>query len=209
MFLKQLLRRNEKFTNTVIKMHKENLILPDSYCIDVDTFMDNAQKILDEASKYNIKLMYMLKQVGRNPYLGKKLEEIGYEGAVLVDFKEVEIAMNNKLKLGNIGHLVQIPKSMIKKCLEYGVGIFTLYSYEAIEEVNNVASKLGIVQNIMLRVIDNDSSIYKGQEAGIYLSDLKDFANRIKKFKNVKLSGLTSFPCFLYNEKTKKNRRNK
>ena len=91
LFLKRLLDTNKAFVDASLDLYKKGLILPDSYCIDVDMFLENAKNILNEAKKYNINLFYMLKQVGRNPYLAKKLEDLGYKGAVCVDFKEVEV----------------------------------------------------------------------------------------------------------------------
>lgn len=93
MFLKQLIKNNKKFVDVVLDFHKKGYILPDTYCIDLDTFLENSIKIYESAKKNNITLYYMLKQVGRNPYLAKKLEEVGYSGAVCVDFKDVEIMM--------------------------------------------------------------------------------------------------------------------
>ena len=123
MFLDTLKRRNEKLINTAFQFHQKGYVMPDSYIIDVDTFSDNAKKILKEAEKHNIKLYYMTKQIGRNPYLAKKLEEIGYSGAVVVDFKEAELFINHNLKIGNVGHLVQIPKNMIEKVVIHKIMI--------------------------------------------------------------------------------------
>lgn len=55
--------------------------MPDSYLIDMDVLIDNAKKILEAAKVRNIRLYFMLKQLGRNPYIAKKLVELGYEGA--------------------------------------------------------------------------------------------------------------------------------
>lgn len=204
MFLEQLIKKNPQFINKTLELYKKGEILPDSYCIDVDTFMYNAKLILEEANKYNIKLLYMLKQVGRNPYLAKKLEEIGYSGAVLVDFKEVKVAMKNGLKLQNVGHLVQIPLNMLEDVILYGVDTFTVYSLEMIDRINSICRKHNIIQKIMLRIIEKDSNVYEGQEAGFSISDLKGILKEIKKYSNVSLESLTSFPCFLYSNETKK-----
>ena len=99
MFLEAIVRKNNKLIEAGFRLHQSGDITPDSYIIDVDTFLVNAEKILKKAEKYNIKLYYMLKQIGRNPYLAKKLEEMGYAGAVVVDFREAEIIMKNNLKI--------------------------------------------------------------------------------------------------------------
>lgn len=204
MFLKRLLKENLKFVEATLQLYNEKKILPDTYCIDVDMFIENAKKILNEAKKYNITLYYMLKQLGRNPYLAKKLEEIGYAGAVCVDFKEVEIMMKNNLKLGNVGHLVQIPNNMIEKVISYGVSEITVYSYEMMEKISNYCEKIGKVQDIMLRIVENNSNIYEGQEAGFSCDEVKEILDKIKKLKGIRLNGLTSFPCFVYS--TEKNK---
>lgn len=198
LFLKRLLDTNKSFVDASLDLYKKGLILPDSYCIDVDMFLENAKNILNEAKKYNINLFYMLKQVGRNPYLAKKLEDLGYKGAVCVDFKEVEVMMKNNLKLCNIGHLVQIPKNMLSRVIEYGVEIITVYSYDMIKEISNIALSLNKTQDIMLRILDENSEIYHGQEAGFSVNEVKELIPKLKDLKGVKLNGITSFPCFLY-----------
>ena len=52
----------------------------------------------------------MTKQFGRNPYVAQKIHDAGIEKAVVVDFKEALIMMEQGLPLGNVGHLVQIPQ---------------------------------------------------------------------------------------------------
>ncbi|MFG5919225.1 alanine racemase [Sneathia vaginalis] len=198
LFLKRLLDTNKAFVDASLNLYKKGLILPDSYCIDVDMFLENAKNILNEAKKYNINLFYMLKQVGRNPYLAKKLEDLGYKGVVCVDFKEVEVMMKNNLKLCNIGHLVQIPKNMLSRVIEYGVEIITVYSYDMIKEISNIALSLNKTQDIMLRILDENSEIYPGQEAGFSVNEVKELIPKLKDLKGVKLNGITSFPCFLY-----------
>lgn len=198
--MNRLLKKNKEFIDTTLELYNKGKILPDSYCIDVDMFLENANKILNEAKKYNINLYYMLKQVGRNPYLGKKLEKLGYKGAVCVDFREVEMAMKNNLTLCNVGHLVQIPKNMLVKVINYGVKVITVYSFSMIEEISKVAESLNKVQDIMLRIIEKDSEIYPGQEAGFSLEEIKKILPKIFKLRGVRLNGLTSFPCFLYSE---------
>lgn len=202
MFLDTLKRRNEKLINTAFQFHQKGYVMPDSYIVDVDTFSDNAKKILKEAEKHNIKLYYMTKQIGRNPYLAKKLEEMGYSGAVVVDFKEAELFINHNLKIGNVGHLVQIPKNMIEKVVKSSPEIITVYSYDKAKEISEVALKSGKIQDIMLKVTDSNSKIYPGQEAGFESKDIEKKIEKIMNLKGANINGLTSFPCFLYDKET-------
>ena len=91
MFLDKLCKTNPNLIQTAVHMHQQEQIMPDTYVVDVDQFLENAKAILQKANEQNIELYYMLKQIGRNPYLAKELEKIGYKGAVVVDFKEAEI----------------------------------------------------------------------------------------------------------------------
>jgi len=201
--METLKRRNQKLINAAFQLHQEGCIMPDSYIIDVDIFLENAEKILNEAKKYGIKLYYMTKQIGRNPYLAKELEKIGYSGVVAVDFKEAELFINNGLKIGNVGHIVQIPKNMIKKVVRSNPEIITVYSYEKAEEISKAALELGKIQDIMLKVNDSGSEIYPGQESGFETENIEEYIKKILSLKGVNINGLTSFPCFLYNKDEK------
>lgn len=203
MFLNKTQKRNEKLIDESVRLHQNGIILPDTYVVDVDTFCDNAKKILNLANQKKIQLYFMLKQLGRNPYLAKKLVEIGYHGAVVVDFKEAKLMMDNQIPIANVGHLVQTPKAMIKKLVEYNCEYFTVYSLDKIKEINQAAQKLNRVQKIMLRVVENNDLIYSGQYAGFSLSEIKELEGNIKKLENVEIAGVTSFPCFIYNSDRK------
>ena len=201
MFLKKTMERNPKLIDEVIKLHQNGEISPDSFIVDLDNLRKNAKIILDKANNYDIDLYYMLKQLGHNPYIGKILTELGYSGAVSVDFRETEVLMNNNLPISNVGHLVQIPDYQIEEVLKYGVKYVTIYSMEKLRLINELAKKLGIVQNIMIRLTDDSDFIYPGQTAGFSLEELEELSKISKKeLKNICISGVTSFPCYLYDE---------
>lgn len=199
MFLDIVRNNNFDLIKIALDFHKRGLILPDSYILDVDTILENAARILEEANKNNIKLYAMTKQIGRVPYIAKKIVDIGYLGVVTVDFKEAQIMIHNNIKLGNVGHLVQIPNKMIEEVVKYGSDIITVYSLDKILEINKAAEKIGKVQDIMIKVIDNNDTIYPGQYGGFYLDDIKKHIDKILPLKNIRINGITSFPCFLYN----------
>ncbi|MHA5067674.1 YhfX family PLP-dependent enzyme [Cetobacterium somerae] len=199
MFIDIVQKKNPDLIKVAIELHQKGEILPDTYVLDVDAILENGRALYKKAEENGIKLYAMTKQFGRVPYLAKKLVEIGFAGVVTVDFKEALIMMDNGVKLGNVGHLVQIPSSLIDKVVRHSPEIITVYSLEKIKEIDEAAKKYGKVQDIMLRVLEKDSEIYSGQSGGFYLDDIEDVAKEILKLNNVRINGLTSFPCFLYN----------
>ena len=47
--METLKNRNCKLINTAFQLHQEGCVTPDSYIIDVDIFLENAEKILNRA----------------------------------------------------------------------------------------------------------------------------------------------------------------
>lgn len=203
MFVEKVIQENRKLVDTAFSLHQEGRLEPDSYVVDVDQFLANAKIILSTAKENDIRLYFMLKQLGRNPYLAKELTKMGYAGAVAVDFREAEVMMKHKIPLGNVGHLVQIPEANIEKIIDYGTEVITVYSIDKIKSINKVAEKLDKVQGILLRVYDENDLMYSGQMAGFLLKDLIEAIKKVLDMKNVIIKGVTSFPCYLYNDSNK------
>lgn len=199
MFIDIVQKKNPDLIKVAIELHQNGEILPDTYVLDVDAILENGRALCKKAEENGIKLYAMTKQFGRVPYLAKKLVEIGFAGIVTVDFKEALVMMDNGVKLGNVGHLVQIPSSLVDKVVRNSPEIITVYSLEKIKEIDLAAKKYGKVQDIMLRVLERDSKIYSGQSGGFYLDQIEELTKEVLKLKNVRINGLTSFPCFLYN----------
>lgn len=204
MFLDAVMKKNRKLVETGFSLHQRGLIAPDSYVVDLDSLLNNAENIKNSADQYGISLYFMLKQLGRNPFIAKELVRLGYPGAVVVDFKEAQVMMKNKIPIGNIGHLVQTPKQILKDVIAYGCEIITVYSLDKIKEVNEAARQLNIVQPIMLRIVETDDIVYSGQSAGFSLEHLRMVLPEIQKMSHVCIEGVTSFPCFLYDDTMQK-----
>ena len=198
MFLDKTVERNGNLVEFAFDAHGQGLILPDSYIVDVDTFTSNASMILDAAREHGFSLFYMLKQLGRNPYLATVLDDMGYDGAVVVDFREAAVMMDAGVRIGNVGHLVQIPDSMIGDVVSYGVDNITLYSLEKAARIDREARLAGIVQNVLIRVTGEGDMIYSGQTAGFDIASLPSLVHELEGMKNLRIAGVTSFPCYLY-----------
>ncbi len=201
MFLNKCLANNRPLIEYAFKAHQKGLILPDTYLLDLDTIKANASAMLKEADDSGVLLYFMLKQIGRNPKVGKMLMDLGFKGAVVVDYKEALVMIENGIHIANVGHLVQIPKAALRKIIASKVDVVTVYSYDKILEVNEVAKELGIVQPLLIRITDDDAELYSGQVAGFSSEELKDLIVKIEALSNVKIGGVTAFPALLYNEK--------
>lgn len=201
MFLRQTVKRNRQLVETAFWLHRRGDILPDSYVIDVDTFLENGEKILGKARDRGMTLYFMLKQIGRNPYLARELVRMGYEGAVTVDYREALAMMRHRIPIGNAGHLVQPPRAVTEKLVSWGPKVITVYSREKAREIEEAAAKLGKRQAVLLRVYEESDMIYSGQSAGFVLEELRETALWVKtRCPHVDIKGVTSFPCYFYDE---------
>lgn len=203
MFIKSLEKRNRKLIDYAFQEDKEEIIYPNTYLLDLDTIVANGKMMIEEANLYNIDLFFMTKQLGRNPLICKKLMDIGYKGAVVVDFQEAVIMMENQIPIAHAGHLVQVPDQMIERLLTYGVGMVTIFSIEKAIKINEVAKKIGIIQSICLKFYEEDDFIYPGQNGGFPIAEIEEKLNELQQLKHIKVTTLTTFPCYLYDENIK------
>lgn len=200
MFLERLLNTNEPLVSAAFDMQQHGVILPDTYILDLDMITCNAEAMKKEADSYGIKLYFMLKQLGRNPLVAKRIQEIGFEGVVCVDFREALTMKENGIRLGNVGHLVQIPWAAMEEIVAAHPDIMTVYSVEKAKEIGKAAVRHGFVQPIMLRVLGKDDDLYPGQCGGFPLENLDAVVKEIEKIDGVHIAGVCSFPCLLYSD---------
>lgn len=198
MFTQLLVQKNPELVDYALFLHKQGQIQPDTYLLDSDRIIENYQLISQKAKILNIETFVMTKQFGRHPILIQELNKLGAE-YVAVDFRETEKIIASKGLLAHVGHLVQIPHAMIPKILSVRPRFITIYSLEQAHLINQEAKKNDFVQNILLRVI---STPYKGQETQPFSKEsLLTFTQKLKDYSHLNFIGLTSFPCFLFDEK--------
>jgi predicted amino acid racemase len=78
--------------------------------------------------------------------------------------------------------------------------VITLFSGEKATELSETAGRMGVVQGVLLRVLDEGDIFYQGQEGGFHINALGETLDFIEKLPGLTVAGLTSFPCFLYDE---------
>ena len=204
MFLDVTIRRNKELLEAAIYLHQKGEIKPNTYVVDVDNVVENAKRIKEEADKNHINLYMMTKQIGRNPELAKRIVEVGIHKAVAVDPWEAMTLARHGIKIGNVGHLVQLPSNMLEDIVALDPEVITVFTTEKAKEISHIAEGQGKVQDILLKLIDDKDLIYEGQTGGFKLNELKEKAKEIMELKGVRMVGVTAFPCFLYDSNERK-----
>lgn len=204
MFLEVTRKYNPELIHTALELHQNGSITPNTYVIDLDTIRKNSRILSTEARKQDIELFFMTKQFGRNPLVSKAIVESGIEKAVAVDPWEAISLSQNGIKIGHVGHLVQIPKKMIAKILPLDPDFITVFSFENAQNVSEVAVKMKNKQKVFLRIATKNDFIYNGQEGGFTFEQIKQQIEALEHLPGIQIAGLTSFPCLLIQEKEAK-----
>lgn len=203
-FLNVIIRRNPSLIKVAVEMHQEGLIPPNTVVVDLDTVRKNALVIKGEADRYGISCYFMTKQFGRNPLVSKVISDLGLK-SVAVDIEDVKCLHKYGIPIGHVGHLSQIPRNEIEYVLkEVTPEVITVYSIEKAMQISKIASKLGIKQKLLIRPIGRGDFFYPCQEGGIPEKEIIEATRTINSFPNVRVVGVTSFPCFRLNYFTRK-----
>lgn len=202
MFLDRLIETNRPLAELALAWEADGTVLPDTYVIDLDMVLRNARTMKAAADEAGISLYFMLKQLGRNPLIGRRLAELGLPGAVCVDFREALVMAEAGVPLGNVGHLVQTPRAALGRILAARPEVMTVYSVEKAAEIGAEAERQGFVQPVMLRVLGPGDTLYSGQYGGFVLEGLDQAVDALEKVHGVRIAGVCSFPCLLFSDKT-------
>ena len=198
MFLRRLLETNWALAEVALAWQRDATLLPDTYVIDLDAVLENAELMLDEADRHDVRLYFMLKQLGRNPLVARRLAELGFDGAVCVDAREALVMAGSGVPLGNVGHLVQTPVAALGRVLAARPDIMTVYSVEKAAQIGAEAERQGFVQDVMVRVIGEHDLLYPGQYGGFALAGFERALDELERVPGIRVAGVCSFPCLLF-----------
>lgn len=200
MFLDATMKYNKNLIEVAMRLHQQGLISPNTYVLDLDMIKHNAEILSEEAKKQDIELLFMTKQIGRNELVAKAIVEAGIEKIVAVDPWEAITLHRQGIKIGHVGHLVQIPKQMIRTILQLDPEYITVFSYENACNISEIALQMNKKQKIFLRIADTGDYIYNGQKGGFTKTQLAQDIEGLMQLTGVEIAGLTSFPCVLIEE---------
>jgi predicted amino acid racemase len=202
MFLELLRRRNPNFLAAIAKLHATGELPVNCYAIDLDAVERNATSFAAEAARLGLTAFAMTKQIGRNPDVSRALVRSGITHAVGVDLQCAMAAASGGLRVGHLGHLVQIPRHEADLAASLDPLYWTVFSEAKAREAGAAALKRGRVQDVLLRVAAPGDRFYTGHEGGFPLDGIVEAADTVDAVPGVRFAGLTTFPATLFDPAT-------
>jgi predicted amino acid racemase len=200
-FLDVTRRRNSQLIRAAVALHQAGRIPSNCYVIDADTVERNAALVAELAAQEGLKLFQMTKQFGRNPLVAARVARSGM-AVVAVDFEEARLLHAAGLKIGHLGHLVQIPRAEVERAVSMDPEFITVFNVEQAARIAAAARSDGREQQLLLRIVGEDDVFYPGQRGGVPESEAVEVARTIDGMPGVRVAGVTTFPCLLWQEDT-------
>jgi predicted amino acid racemase len=202
MFLELLRRRNPGFLAAITELHRAGSLPVNCFAIDLDAVERNATAFAKESARLGLTPFAMTKQIGRNPDVSKVLVRSGITHAVGVDLQCAVAAAAGGLKVGHVGHLVQIPRHEADLAASLEPLYWTVFSEAKAREAGAASLKRARTQDVLLRVIGPGDRFYTGHEGGFPLETIVEAADTVDAIPGVRFAGITTFPATLFNPAT-------
>ena len=197
-YMDNLIRRNPLLIEAAISLHRSHQIPPNTYLLDLDAHQKNARAITREAERYGVSNYFMSKQIGRNPIVCRAVINEGIKGVVAVESQEARSLHRYGVKIGHVGHLVQIPLCDTEYVMSMEPEVWTVYNYENAVTVSKIAEKKRRVQNLLVQPVAKDDLMFATMTGGIEEEKFVEEVKKIAQLTSVKVVGTTSFPCLMY-----------
>lgn len=187
-------RNNPALIETACRLHQRGQIPPDCYVVDLDVVRENAARLAEHAQAQNLRLYAMTKQFNRNPSILAAIAAAGVDKFVAVDIEGARAINAQGLDVAHVGHLAQIPRFWIPEVLSMRPEVWTVYGYENAKMISDSALEMGLVQDLLLKVVGPEDFAFAAQEGGIPAEQVVDVARLIRELPGVRMVGTTGFP---------------
>lgn len=195
MFLETTLKRNPALIEAALHLHRTGRIPPNCYVVDLEAVEHNARLLAQAAYENGLELYFTTKQVGFNPLVARSVFYAGLARALAIDPWEARMLAQNQVPIGHLGHLVQPPDAMLPGLLRLRPDYVTVFSVEKARRIAEAARRLGNPVRLLLRATAPGDFFHPGQSGGIPLQDLAQAAGQIARLPEVRIRGVTSYPC--------------
>lgn len=205
MFLDLLTRRNPALIEAAIGLHQDGKLPANCYVLDLDTVEENARIFNDEATSLGLKAFAMTKQVGRHSGFCEAVMRGGIDRCVAVDIACAVACHRAGLKVGHLGHLVQIPGGEADLAAGYlQPDYWTVFSDDKADEAAKAAHRVDRDQALLARIQTEGDTFYRGHEGGFDADRIVEVADRMDARDGAHFAGITTFPAFLFDQDTRK-----
>jgi predicted amino acid racemase len=198
MFLRSLRSRNPEFLRAAMALHASGSVPASSYVLYLDAVTANARLMSEAAAGLGLTVFAMTKQVGRNPHFCRAVRAGGIEAAVAVDMQCARAVTGAGLRLGHLGHLVQVPGHEADEAARMRPDYWTVFSEEKAAQAAAAASQAGQEQDLLLRIHAPGDTFYLGHQGGFDAADVLAAADYVDKLPGARCAGITTFPALLF-----------
>lgn len=202
-FLNSLIRRNPSFLEAAIALHQEGSLPANCYVVDLDTVRTNTQTLRDEAARYGLEVFAMTKQVGRNPDVLAAIRGGGIDACVAVDMQCARVVHRCGLRVGNVGHLVQVPRAEARVAASMHPGNWTVFSLDKAREAAQAASEEGYEQPLLARIHSPGDHFDHALGGGFPADLIVEIAEQMDALHGARFAGITTYPALIYNPERK------
>jgi predicted amino acid racemase len=200
MFLEALRQRNPDFLRAAARLHADGVVPANSCVLDTDAIQANAAAISHEAARYSLTVYAMTKQVSRNPLACAAMRSGGIDAAVAVDMTCARAVADAGMRLGHLGHLVQVPSREAAEAAAMVPDYWTVFSREKAAEAAAACAAVGRRQDVLLRIQAPGDIFYSGHEGGFAADDVLAVAEYVDDLPGARFAGVTTFPALLFDE---------
>jgi predicted amino acid racemase len=198
MFLSTLRRRNPDFLRAAMALHAGGSVPANSYVLDLDAVTSNAHVMSEAAAPLALTVFAMTKQAGRNPHFCRAVKAGGIDAAVAVDMPCARAVTDAGLRLGHLGHLVQVAEHEADEAASMHPDYWTVFSETKAAQAAAASSRVARVQDLLLRIHAEGDTFYLGHQGGFPAQDVLAAADYVDRLDGSRCAGLTTFPALLF-----------
>ncbi|MCW2840761.1 MAG: putative amino acid racemase [Aeromicrobium sp.] len=204
MFLSTLRRRNPQLLEAAIALHQRGDVPANTTVLDLDAIERNSRSLSSTAAGLRLRPFAMTKQIGRNPDAIAAIQAGGIDAAVAVDLECALAVAAGGMRIGHLGHLVQIPRARADEGAALAPDYWTVFSFDKAREVAEAAKRTGRPQRVLARIFADGDRFYRGHEGGFAAADIVRVADALDAIDGIEFAGITSFPTMLLDPDTRR-----
>lgn len=191
-------RTNPALIEAACRLHQRGQIPPDCYVVDLEVVRENARTLAERAASADVRIYAMTKQFNRNPSILEAIAAAGVDKFVAVDIEGARAINALGHDVAHVGHLAQIPRYWVREVLGMRPDVWTVYGHENAGFISDAAAGLGLVQDLLLKVVGPRDFSFTAQEGGIAAECVVEVARQIRDLPGVRIVGVTGFPTIDY-----------